>query len=338
MNPLAKIREKLMSPSPKGRDDLEFLPSALEVLETPPAPAGRITIWVLVIFFSLFVLWSVFSKVDVVAVGHGKIIPSGKVKTIQPLESGIVRAIHVKDGQHVNAGDVLIELDATVSEAEIAATRQQIQKLEETLPLLTQKAKGLKELSAQGLVARNDYAEAEEKRIAMQKDLEVAKAELKKATEHGSWQKLTAPTSGIAQQLAIHTVGGVVTPAQALLTIVPEGEQLEVEAFIENKDIGFVWAGQPVALKVETFPFTKYGTIAGQLTTVSDDAIQDEKLGLIYAVKSSMAKSVMDVEGRKVNLTPGMSVTVEIQTGKRRLIEYFLAPLLKHGQESVRER
>lgn len=143
---------------------------------------------------------------------------------------------------------------------------------------------------------------------------------------------------GTVQQLAVRTVGGVVTPAQALMVIVPRDDALEVEAFLENKDIGFVNAGQQAEVKVETFPFTKYGTIPASLTHVSTDAINDEKRGLVYSARARLQRATMQVEDKTVNLSAGMAVTVEIKTGKRRVIEYFLSPLLQYGNESLRER
>lgn len=161
------------------------------------------------------------------------------------------------------------------------------------------------------------------------------------------------------QQLAIHTIGGVVTPAQQLMVVVPKGNTLEVEAFVQNKDIGFVNAGQEAQIKIETFSFTKYGTIHGEVLNVSSDAIQQDNKpqtqpqnnssftandsdkasgGLVYAARVKLEKSTMQVEGKTINLTPGMAVTVEIKTGKRRLIEYFLSPLIQYKDESLRER
>jgi hemolysin D len=150
--------------------------------------------------------------------------------------------------------------------------------------------------------------------------------------------QLTSPVDGTVQQLAVHTIGGVVTPAQPLMMIVPRDNPLEVEAFIENKDIGFVRPGQEAQVKVETFQYTKYGTIEAKVTSVSLDAINDEKRGLIYSTRVKMARSALRVEGTEVDLSPGMAVSVEIKTGKRRLIEYFLSPLIQHAGESLRER
>ena len=149
---------------------------------------------------------------------------------------------------------------------------------------------------------------------------------------------LVAPVAGSVQQLAIHTVGGVVTPAQPLMVIVPKDNPLEVEAFVENKDIGFVNAGQEAEVKIETFQYTKYGTLHAKVTNVSHDAINDEKRGLIYAARIKMERATIEVDGKRLNLSPGMAVTVEVKTGKRRVIEYFLSPFLQYKEESLRER
>ena len=136
----------------------------------------------------------------------------------------------------------------------------------------------------------------------------------------------------------MHTVGGAVPAAQPLMQIVPRQSAVEIEAFIENKDIGFVQEGQRAEVKIEAFEYSKYGTVPARVTHVSRDAIQDEKRGLIYAVKVLLDRSVMQVDGREVNLSAGMSTTVEIKTGTRRVIEYVLSPLVQHSKESLRER
>ena len=159
-----------------------------------------------------------------------------------------------------------------------------------------------------------------------------------KAGQKADFQRLTTPIDGAVQQLAVHTVGGVVTPAQELLIVVPQDHPVEVEAQVENKDVGFVKEGQAVEIKVETFTFTLYGTIPGRVLSVSDDAAPIEKVGLVYPTRVSMDRATIQVEGKQVNLFPGMAVTVEIKTGQRRVIEYLLSPLLKSVKESLRER
>ncbi len=172
----------------------------------------------------------------------------------------------------------------------------------------------------------------------LHRQLASLKQESIKAQELHDQQLITAPLDGTVQQLQIHTIGGVVQPAQALMQIVPKEAKMEVEAWILNKDIGFVQEGQKAEVKIDTFNFTKYGLIAGELINVSNDAVPDEKQGLRYLANVQIEKDWMLVEKRKVNLSPGMSVAVEIKTGQRRLIEYFLSPLLRFKQESIRER
>ncbi|KZC41279.1 UNVERIFIED_ORG: hemolysin secretion protein D, partial [Rhodanobacter sp. FW104-R5] len=162
--------------------------------------------------------------------------------------------------------------------------------------------------------------------------------EVARTTQRNALMQLRAPVTGMVQQLAVHTVGGVVTPAQPLLSIVPENEQLEVEATVLNKDIGFVQPGQRATIKVESFPYTRYGYIDGVVESVSHDAIQDEKLGLVYQARVRMKKTVLVIDGVTVNLTSGMSLTAEINTGKRRVIDYILDPLRRGVDESMRER
>ncbi len=149
---------------------------------------------------------------------------------------------------------------------------------------------------------------------------------------------LTERTNGVVQQLKVHTIEGVVTPAEALLVVVPKDQTLEVEARVLNKDIGFVRAGQLVTVKVESFPFTRYGVLAGTVSSVSTDAIADEKLGLYYAARVRVPRATMNIDGVDVLLSPGMSVTAEVKTGTRRLIEFVLSPVMTHVSESGRER
>ena len=149
---------------------------------------------------------------------------------------------------------------------------------------------------------------------------------------------LTTPITGQVQQLATTTIDGVVQSAQPLMQIVPSDSALEVEAMILNKDIGFVQEGQKAEVKIDTFNFTKYGLIDAQISSISDDAINDEQLGLVYSARVKLNTDNLTVEGREVRLSPGMSVTTEVKTGQRRLIEFFLSPLLRYKQESLGER
>lgn len=445
-----------------GRDELEFLPAALEIQARPPSPLGRLMMWTLMALFIIAVLWACVGKVDIVAVAEGKIVPSGKVKPIQPLEKGVVSRILVSEGQRVSAGDPLVELDATQTQAdqqrlqhellttrlnlarqqalatrlidsdaaltpaeqpiiwpvqatpaqqqlqqslfdqqwaqylaqikaldkarssrqaEQDASRARIARLGATLPLIAERADALKQLSERKMAARLQFLELEEERVENEQELveerarlrqldaalaeinaqrEVLNAEsrsrafealaesqrqasaleeeLAKAQDRNQRQILYAPVDGIVKEMVLAAEGEVVTPAQPLMQIVPREEALVVEAYLANKDIGFVRADMPAAVKVHTFPFTKYGLIEAEVIQVSADALADEERGLIYKVKLLLNRDWLDVEGNRVGLIPGMAVTAEVKTGTRRLIEYFLAPLLRYQQESVRER
>jgi hemolysin D len=162
--------------------------------------------------------------------------------------------------------------------------------------------------------------------------------EVVKAARRRAVQRIVAPAAGIVQQLSVHTVGAVVATGQQLMIVVPTGGGLEVEAWVENKDVGFVRAGQPAELKVETFPFTRYGTVPGTVLAVSPDAITQENAALVYAARLELARDAVEVDGQAVRLAPGMAVAAEIQLGRRRVIEFLLSPLLKRTYEALRER
>jgi hemolysin D len=196
----------------------------------------------------------------------------------------------------------------------------------------------------------DELAKAEQKANGLTQDLI-------KAEQKTRLQLLTAPVDGVVQQLAIHTVGGVVTPAQSLLVIVPSDSRLEIDATVSNRDVGFVHAGQEAEIKIDTFNFTRYGLLHGQVLSVSQDAIIHERqndrpreLGtqddssepkgqeLNYSAHISLDRTKMRIDDRMVNLSPGMAVTVEIKTGSRMILSYLLSPLLRYRQETLRER
>ena len=162
--------------------------------------------------------------------------------------------------------------------------------------------------------------------------------ERSKTEQRSRLAQLTAPVDGTVQQVAVHTEGGVVTPAQVLMVIVPKDAQVSAEVVIDNKDIGFVNAGQIAAIKLETFPFTRYGTVAATVKSVTADAVNDEKKGAIFPAVLTLDQSSINVDGKRINLSPGMNVTAEIKTGKRRVIDYLLSPIQKAVGESMKER
>ncbi|MCZ4072402.1 HlyD family type I secretion periplasmic adaptor subunit [Agrobacterium sp. LMR679] len=180
----------------------------------------------------------------------------------------------------------------------------------------------------------------------------LAAEELRKMSRRREMLQLRAPVSGTVQQLALATIGGVVQPAQALMTVVPDGTGLEVEAYVLNKDIGFVREGQQVRVKLEAFPFTDYGLVPGVVESISRDAIdlseppaaeQDAKgrpvqPGLVYAARIRLLATTINVQNKEHKLGPGLSVQSEIKTGQRKIIQYLLSPIAKSLDEAVRER
>lgn len=456
--------------------EIEFLPAALEIVETPASPTGRAIAGSILLFFVIAVVWACFGSVDIVATSQGKIVPTGRTKIIQPMETGVVRAIRVQDGQQVKTGEVLIEIDSTINEAERdrfrkeciaaqfeavrlraalnlandltkdfvapegaspqetelqrslllhqveeiraklagldrqiaqnegnrAAVGSTISKLTQSIPLLKERLKVRKYLSDEGYGSKLETLTTQQELVEHEQELQVQKSRLVEATsavgalqeqrkqaeseykrttlgklaeaeqkaaslheqllqaaQKHRLQTLTAPVDGTVQQLAIHTEGGVVTPAQALLVIVPTDSHLEIEAMVSNRDIGFVHADQDAAVKIDTFNFTKYGLLHGKVKSVSQDAITREKpqdksgdkqtgaesetsepkgQELVYMARVVLDQTQMQVEDRLVNLAPGMAVTVEIKTGTRRVIEYLLSPLFRYKQQALRER
>ena len=460
-------RHQLAGPS-RLADEAAFLPAALSLQDTPVHPAPRRLAWALMALFLIALAWAILGQVDIVAAAPGRIVVSERTKVIQPLENSVVQRILVKDGDHVVAGQALVELDPTSAtadktsvqeqlksvqsevlrtqalqqslskaelsaatppaqtptlaakstppgwtptdsiatqaqlsaewsdiraklarsaaeiarrQAEIATVREMVVKLETTVPIARQREADFKQLAEQGFMSSHANQDRTRERIELERDLATqrarlleaqatlhesenirssylaetrhalrereAQAELKrqqgtqeqaKAHQREKLTTLKAPVAGTVQQLAAHTEGGVVTEAQALMVIVPDDAQMRAEVTLENKDIGFVNPAQEAAIKLETFPFTRYGTIPATVKTVTADAVNDEKRGAIFPVTLELGQHTIDVDGKAIRLSPGMNLTAEIKTGKRRIIEYLLSPVQRAAGESLRER
>ena len=436
-------------------EETDFLPAVLEVLETPPNPMGRLLLWSLLSFIGIALLWANLGHVDIVASAQGKVIPRGRIKVIQAADVGVVRAIHVADGASVRAGQPLIVLDPTATEADAAQAREslfvaaidrarglalvdasaggtgsftapdgtpaalavmqqnlvaariaehrtalsglreeraqrnadlgmvgaEVAKIEEQLPLAEEQLSSLEILGKDGLVPKMRIAEVKERVVGLRQDLVIRKEELtkdhaalaavasqmaklqsefraqaldalteaeanyrlrseevKKADDKAGLTVLTSPIDGTVAQLSVHTIGAVVKPADPLLTIIPSDGELVIEAMVLNKDIGFVKAGQLAEIKLEAFPFTRYGIVPGTIETISNDSIENKELGLVFPAQVKLKQSFIRVGDKRVALAPGFSATAEIKTGRRRIIEYLVSPLARRVQEAGRER
>lgn len=436
------------------RKEKDFLPEALAIEETPATPKAYLLLWIVIGFVLIAVAWSIFGHVEEVAVAAGKVVPAGYTKSVQAEDKGTVKNILVKDGDMVQAGDTLIELDTTLTMADLAqykkeqayyelelerlaaeqeekefvytkknpAVRQEdiiaqtklyhgrlteyrtkLRSTEESirqtraavdkeratedklalqLAIISEQEAKMKGLVAQGAVSTFQYQQYLLQKLGYKQDLvasdmeitrlqhlltqyeeEKAKIDderqnevmtkivedrrqlalteenLKKAEEKNRQSIIKAPMAGRVQKLSVHTRGAIVTTAQELLIIVPENTAMKIEAWVENKDIGFIYEGQPAALKVETFNFQKYGTLPAVVETVSTDAVENKEGKLLYKTILRPEETEFHlITGRTVPLVAGMSVSAEIKTKDKRIIEYFLDPFLQYKSEGLRER
>jgi hemolysin D len=462
--------------------DREFLAPALEILETPPSPVHVAFLWIICAFVVAALAWAYLGRVDIVAAAQGKFQPTGRVKVVEPLETGRVEDVHVVNGALVKAGDVLVELDRSAAEADVEAARVELaaaraEILRRKTALIAARAHqfdpppaidwpddvapGLREREERVLAAdlgqlaatvgsfaaeRAQKAAEREKlgeTIATQKNLVAtlkervdmrtklveeragAKAAVIDATETLQYQitqeakqeqdlasliagleviardsekavqafvsddaeklddaerrvdqveqrlakaeaeldrlTLRAPIAGRVQSSIITNVGQVVTSGQEIMRIVPEDSGLEIEAYVRNRDIGFVSVGQEAVVKVESFPYTRYGAIHARVVRIARDAIPEPDAeaiegdparasntegfagaertqNLVFPVVLKPDAASIMVDGVAERLTSGMAVTVELKTGARRMLEYLFAPLVEVASKSMRER
>jgi len=466
----------------KFRSDREFLPAALAILETPPSPIRIWLIWTICLLFSFAIGWSYFSRIDIIATAQGKFQPTGRVKTVEPVEAGKVSAIHLENGRHVSQGDVLIELDPSEANADAANAKGALQgfraererrlaalridprlagseptkiawpddlpastrlreervlsadlaqlaatarsfdaqiaekeaeqaRLEGTitaqqvlLATLRERVNMRTVLLGRGAGSRASVIDAEEAletqltTLAAQqgqvlearasaavlveersKAIEAFKADNSEKLDEAERQiddltqraakadarlghmTITSPVSGVVMGLSVTTVGQAVSPSEELMRIVPDGSDLEIECYVENKDIGFVEVGQPAVVKIESFPFTRYGVVNATVTQVARDAIPEPDAqavegnpakttkssffggaqrtqNLVFPVTLSPSSKTIEIDGSPVPLTPGMAVSVEVKTGKRRILEFLFSPLVQTASSAMKER
>ncbi|ASM34628.1 putative membrane-fusion protein [Campylobacter sputorum subsp. bubulus] len=427
-------------------DSYEFKPVIIEIEDRPLNPLGRTVLWIIITLIIACILWLFFAKVDVVVSARGKVIPTGEIKILKPLETGVVSKIFVKEGQVVKAGEILMQIDPSVSmvnlktkQDELDAINMSIKRLEtlgfgkklsdEELNNLSQDEKKLylhqlntyedtikqyefklaqAKHSANGIdseiqrlslllkkssdrldrlqnvkdiIAYKDYENTQKEvfdtteklNIAKQQKLESAKkigeikqemsvfkeniktkyldelinkqkeasdikAQINTYMFQGKQQQITSPVDGYIGKLMINTQGGIVNSTEPLLSVIPANEPLIIKANVLNKDIGFLSVGQEVAIKIDTFNFQKYGKLDGKLFYISNDSLKDEKLGEIYEIKVEPKQTTLLVDGEEKSIEPGMSVSAEIKTGKRRVIELFVYPIIKYLDEGLSVR
>lgn len=424
----------------------EFKPLLIEIEDKPLNPLGRIILYLVLAIVVFATAWLILAKVDVVVSAQGKVIPSGEIKILKPLESGVVSKIFVKESDKVKKGDILIQIDPTVTDASLSSKQDDLAVINSDIALLealinesnlskdelnklnfsqlslynsqkqilvsTYESNKAKLNSAKldikasesevnrlslllnkeeeakvrlqkvlDLIAKKEYEEVSKNIINLKEQKDIALYRLKESNKKleeiieenqkaikiikSSWietslskekekrelsaqinailfsnktQQIKSPVDGFVGKLLIHTEGGVVSPNDNLISIVPSDAPLIIKANVLNKDIGFLKLGQEVAVKIDTFSFQKYGLLYGNIIEISKDAIEDEKLGLIYEIKIKPKSLDIKVEGETKQLEIGMSVIAEVKTGKRRVIELFIYPIIKYMDEGLSVR
>jgi membrane fusion protein, hemolysin D len=462
--------------------DREFLAPALEILETPPSPIHVAFLWIICAFVVTALGWAYFGRIDIVAAAQGKFQPAGRVKVVEPLETGRVDDIRVANGSLVKAGDVLVELDRSTALADVEGARAELSSAraeilrrktalaaarthifdpppaidwpDDVAPALRDRedrvlAADLGQLAAtqasfaaeraqktaerdkladtiatqKNLVATlqervdmrtklmqekvgakaavidatetlqyqiTQQAKQEEELASLSAGLEVVSRDAEKAVQafvsddaeklgdaerrveeveqrlakaEAELDRLTlrAPIAGRVQSSIITNVGQVVASGQEIMRVVPEASGLEIEAYVRNRDIGFVSVGQEAVIKVESFPFARYGAIHAHVVRIAKDAIPEPDASaiegdparasnasgfaggertqnLVFPVVLEPEAATIMVDGVAEPLTSGMAVTVELKTGHRRMLEYLFAPLVEVASKAMRER
>ena len=458
-----------------GRVERQFLPAALEILETPPPPTGRLTAIIICTFVLIGTVWAFYGRVDVVAVASGKIVTHARTQVVQAPEIGVVKHIYIQPGQTVKKGAPLVQFESESIEAEIERARAdqfqsrldiarlrvfldpssgfdpssmpeidkamiqraqfqlEAQKLErasrlsaldqereargaelKTAEVLLQKATDTLPLVQEKVDIRTKAAqiefgskllslEAQQQLVDVQSEMRLQKAKilgaqstlaalanqreqimaefqktayadlaralaqnsaatesLIKANYRLELATIRSPLDGTVNQLNVRTLGGVVTPAQQIVLISPENSPLEVEVVLPNRDVAFISLDQEVEVKVDAYPFTRYGLLKGRVVGIAQDAEPQPNPNepatsgsqrradhssylegserLLYVVRVGIEPETLQVDGKPAPLMSGMSVRAEIKTGSRSIAEFLLSPLVEYLHQSMRER
>lgn len=445
-----KIKNTVLNAVKQINDSYEFKPLLSEIEEAPVSPLGRFTFWTIVFLIVVTTLWLFIGKVDIVVNARGIVIPDGEAKIIQPLETGVVKQILVKEGDFVKKGDLLVKIDSSTTEAQLKTTVKNLEQsrieaerlkssgisssfqtkisspaLQEDLEIqkklyeenltslknnIASKQQQIEQIKHQissaeaqkrdyefqlknarereqklyeviDIIAYNQYQDAKDKTNNLKEsvnrtaadiqrfyaqineikreisrlnadfksqnlnafaenqkrinELEASKEQIEFSNKK---QIITAPCDGYIDKLYIHTIGGVVTPAQELIALTPADTPVVIKATVLNRDIGFIRTGMPVSLKIDTFDFQKYGILHGIVKSISQNSIEDEKLGPVYEIYVKPEENTLIIEGKEQKLSTGMTLNAEIEIGERRIIEFFIYPLIKYLDEGISVR
>lgn len=434
---LNKIRQHLR----KINDSYEFKPLLSEIEESPVSPLGRFTFWTVVSLIIITILWLIIGKIDIVITARGIVIPDGEAKIIQPLETGVIKEILVKEGDFVRKDQLLVLIDTMTTDAQLRTVKENLETSKEEAKrleaqgleqkfnskdevqknlyneslkalnsLIGAKNQEIKQIERQidsniaqkrdyknqlqssidrekrlenvkDIVAYNDIKEAQDRTIALRESVNRTEAEIKRLQAQKRQvqneivqlkadfkaqklealietnkrtkeleaskeqiefsninQKITAPVDGYIDKLMVHTIGGVVTPAQELIALTPVDMSLLIKATVLNKDIGFIKPNMSVSIKIDTYDFQKYGLLHGKVKSISQNSIENEELGPVYEIYITLDKNTLIIDGKEQKISTGMTLNAEIEIGKRRIIEFFIYPLIKYMDEGVSVR
>lgn len=410
-----KLMEYILKHSKKHDRELkyDFMPSLLEIIERPMHKAGTI---IILGGFSLLIaaaLWACLSEIDIVITSNGSLQPSGNVNVVEAYVSGTVKEICVAEGQHVNQGDILIELDTQSIDIDVNQLNYQKQTLEaeQSIYEQIQSEKGTDEIDisvygedmrpflqtildtdlsyhnslnnlelektntelnrqiaqlqleeyqsggtarqqeSQKLTiqqydnameqielqlndAKTQYSVQINSRLSeIESQLEEISSNLEKYNLSKEYQTITAPVSGYVNSVGVNTPGETVSTAEQLITIVPEDEPVEMVCYVKNMDIADIETGMEAEIKLEAYPYNRYGTVRGIVKYISPSSFASEELGSVYLVK-------LDIENpnEEIHIISGLSGTVEIKIGKRTIMDYFMEPIIKGFGDSLKEK
>lgn len=322
--------------------------------------------WVIVLVgFGGFMLWALFAPLDQGVSAQGVVMSEGYAKVVQPVVGGRIEAILVKDGDSVEEGQVLARLNDVQASAQYNGAKEQISGLEQKiaalesskasketqLRVINEQLKNNRELAKEGYVPKSKVLDIERMQAQvtgaiyddqgqldfLRRQLNESKEKYKSIEYDLSNSEIKAPAAGIVVNIAQLTVGAVIPAATKLMSIVPNNENLQVEAMLPIHLVDNVYPGLPVELLFPAFDQTKTPKIPGVLQSISADRLVDEHIGPYYKAKAEVtAKGMRLLGGNKIR--PGMPVEVFIITGERTMMSYLLKPLLDRSRSALGER
>lgn len=391
----------------------DFMPSLLEIIERPAHKAGTIIIVGIFTLMIGVVIWACVSEIDVVITATGSVQPIGNLNVVKAYSGGTVKSINISDGEFVNKGDILIELDTEALEIDVNQLQNQQKILEAQREIYKKIIAGsdlskikignysdeLKPYIQSILDSDNGYKNSlenyENEKSAAEINKEIAELQLEQyqnsGTEHQiktqelaiqqytlavenaelqissikaqyssqansnlseinnkldeihanlekyrlstEYQNIIAPVSGYVNSMGVNTIGETVTSTQQLVTIVPDNTPNEMLCYIKNTDIADIEIGFDAEIKLDAYPYNKYGTVKGTVKYISPSSFVVEQLGNVYIVKLEI-----DGSNENINIISGLSGTVEIKTDKRTVMDYFLEPIVKGFGDSLKEK